>query len=93
MVIEAKIDDLDRFMEYARQAAKLVEQFGGHYIIRGAEPVSLEGEWPTQKKLVISKWHTQQDALAFWNSPEYAKLKKIRLGTARVRVTLFEGSK
>jgi len=95
MVIEAEISDTEplreQFKKYAAAAAKLVVEFGGEYIVRGAPPLSLEGEWPDQKKLVISKWASERQALAFWNSPEYAMVKKLRLGTANVRVTLFEG--
>jgi len=91
MVIEAKIEDKIRFTDYAVAAAELVVEFGGEYIVRATPPLSLEGDWSQETKLVISKWASKQQALAFWNSPEYAKIKKLRLGTAKVRVTLFEG--
>jgi len=91
MVIEAEISDADQFKKYALAAAALVAEYGGEYIVRGASHLSLEGEWPDKKKFVISKWAGERQALAFWNSPEYAKVKQLRLGTAKVRVTLFEG--
>jgi len=91
MVIEAEILDADQFKKYALAAAALVADFGGEYIVRATPPLSLEGEWPDKKKLVTSKWSTEQQALVFWNSSEYAKVKQLRLGTANVRVTLFEG--
>ena len=96
MVIEAEISDKAKFKNYAVAAADLVAEYGGEYIVRAKPPLSLEatafeGEWPEQKKLVISKWANEQQALVFWNSSEYAKVKKLRLGTAKVRVTLFEG--
>lgn len=91
MVIEAEISDPNKFMAYAKAAAALVEEYGGEYIVRATPPLSLEGNWSESTKLVISKWPNLREALAFWNSPEYAKIKKLRLGTAKVRVTLFEG--
>jgi len=95
MVIEAEISDTEplreQFKKYAAAAAKSVLEFGGEYIVRGAPPLSLEGDWPPETKLVISKWASERQALAFWNSPEYAKIRKLRLDTAKVRVTLFEG--
>jgi len=95
MVIEAEISTTEplreQFKKYAAAAAKLVVEFGGEYIVRGAPPHSLEGDWQLETKLVISKWVSKDEALAFWNSPEYAMVKKLRLGTANVRVTLFEG--
>jgi len=91
MVITAEVSDVEQFRKYAAAAAKLVAKFGGEYIVRATPPLSLEGEWAAQQKLVISKWTSERQALAFWNSPEYAKVKKLRLGTANVRVTVFEG--
>ena len=91
MVITAEISDAAKFKDYALAAAELVAKYGGEYIVRATPPHDLEGAWPQERKLVISKWASQQQALAFWNSPEYAKIKKLRLGTAKVRVTLFEG--
>jgi len=91
MVIEAEIEDKVRFKDYVVAAAELVAEFGGEYIVRAAPPLSLEGDWLQETILVISKWANKQQALAFWNSSGYAKIKKLRLGTAKVRVTLFEG--
>ena len=95
MVITAEISatepSREQFRKYAAAAADLVAEFGGEYIVRATPPHSLEGEWPAAEKLVISKWASERQALAFWNSSEYAKIKKLRLGTAQVRVTLFEG--
>ncbi len=91
MIIEAEIEDAAQFKKYALAAAELVAEFGGEYIVRAAPPIALEGDWPNERKLVISKWASQRQALAFWNSSKYAKIKELRLGTANVRVTLFEG--
>lgn len=91
MVITAEISDAEQFKKYALAVAGLVAEYGGEYIVRATPPLSLEGDWPAAEKLVISKWANKRQALAFWNSPQYAKIRKLRLGTANVRVTLFEG--
>ncbi len=91
MVITAEISDAEKFRKYAVAAADLVAQFGGEYIVRAPRPLSLEGHWSKAEKMVISRWTSQRQALAFWNSADYAKVKKMRLGTANVHVTLFEG--
>ena len=78
-------------MEYAKAAALLTKEFGGCYIVRGGVAQTLEGDWPEEEKMVVSRWPSRAAALAFWNSDQYAKLKTLRLGTAKVRVKLFEG--
>ncbi len=80
MLIIAELDDPKGFRDYAIAAASLIGQFGGEYIVRGAQgAVTLEGEWP-------------EAAQEFWNSPEYAEVKKLRLGKARVTVRLLDGA-
>lgn len=91
MVIIAEVTDGEQFMKYAKEAGKLVGEFGGLYVVRGKDSKVLEGIWPDEQKTVISQWPSIEAALAFWNSPQYARIKKLRLGTAKVRVKLFEG--
>jgi len=92
MIIIAELDDPMGFRDYAIAAAQLIEKFGGEYVVRGAqEAVTLEGEWPEEKKAVISKWPSIEAAKEFWNSPEYAEVKKLRIGKATVAVRLLEG--
>ena len=92
MLIIAELDDPKGFRDYAIAAAQLIGKFGGEYIIRGAlEVVTLEGEWPEEKKIVMSKWPSMAAAQEFWNSPEYAEVKKLRLGKARVTVRPLDG--
>jgi uncharacterized protein (DUF1330 family) len=91
MLIIAEISDRAQFMKYAKAAADLVEECGGRYLVRGQDAHQLEGDWPDAEKLVISRWPSMDAALAFWNSPQYAKIKQLRAGHADVRVQLFEG--
>jgi len=92
MIIVAELTDPKGFMEYGARAAELIEQFGGEYIVRGAkQSVLLEGDWPDEEKVVISRWPSVEAAQKFWNSPEYEEAKKLRAGKAIVKVRLVEG--
>lgn len=91
MVIIAVIDEPKGFRDYAVAAAELIGKFGGEYIIRGAQnSACLEGDWPEEEKVVVSKWPSMEAAQAFWNSPEYAEVKKLRAGNGWVKVRLLE---
>ncbi len=92
MIIIAELDDPKGFRDYAVAAANLIGKFGGEYMIRGAkQSVLLEGDWPDAEKVVVSKWPSMEAAQEFWNSEEYAEVKKLRIGKARVKVRLIEG--
>ena len=91
MVVVAKIADRDAFISgYGSAAGKLVEQFGGKYVLRGPGVELLEGEFGAGASIVISEWPDKAAAKAFWNSPEYAEAKKLRAGVADCQVLLIE---
>lgn len=91
MIVHATLTDRDRFISgYAPAAAKLVGQFGGHYVLRAAGGTVLEGDLDEGASVVISEWPDMPAALRFWNSPEYAQVKKLREGCADCRVLLIE---
>lgn len=91
LVITAQIHDRAKFVAgYGPAAAELTAQFGGEYLVRAPGLEILEGNHPGGS-LVISKWPDKATALAFWNSPEYAEVHKLREGIADCQVLLVEG--
>jgi uncharacterized protein (DUF1330 family) len=94
MIVTARIADREAFVSgYGAAAARLVESFGGRYVLRGPGAQLLEGTFGDGASMVISEWPSREAALAFWNSPEYAEAKKLREGVAEVQVLLIEAPK
>ncbi len=94
MVVAAQIADRDAFIAgYGAAAAALVARFGGQYVLRGAGALGLEGDFGDGASMVISEWPDKAAALAFWNSPEYAEVRKLRDGIAECQVLLIEAPK
>jgi uncharacterized protein (DUF1330 family) len=94
MIVVAKIADRDAFINgYGAAAGKLVEQFGGKYVMRGPGAELLEGDFGDGASMVISEWPDKAAAKAFWNSPEYAVAKKLRAEVADCQVLLIEAGK
>jgi uncharacterized protein (DUF1330 family) len=91
LIINAVIHDRDAFIAgYGAAAGRLVAAMGGRYRFRGPGAVALEGG-PDGASVVISEWPDRAAALAFWNSPEYAEVRKLRDGIADCNVLLVEG--
>lgn len=91
MIVTASIADRDRFVSgYGAAAARLVERYGGRYVLRGGGAIALEGGVADGASMVISEWPSKEAALAFWNSADYAEVRKLRDGLASVQVMLIE---
>lgn len=94
MVVTASIKDRDAFIAgYGAAAGALVEKMGGRYVLRGPGVELLEGDFGDGASMVISEWPDKAAAKAFWNSPEYQEVKKLREGCADCQVLLIEGAK
>ncbi|HQZ01274.1 MAG TPA: DUF1330 domain-containing protein [Thauera sp.] len=91
LIIEARISDPKKFLDYAAAASALVARMGGRYVVMRGEQQWLEG--PTDAaRTVVSEWPDRETALAFWNSEEYARIKPLRAGTGDFRVRLVDAA-
>lgn len=91
MIIACKIHDRERFINgYGQAVPKLVEQFGGEYLIVAPGAELLEGNLEGYASIAISKWPNKAAAKAFWHSSEYSDVKKLREGLADAEVLLVE---
>ncbi len=91
MVVHATIHDREKFMDgYAPAASALVKEFGGRYVMMAQGAQVLEGDMEPDASVVISEWPDKATALRFWNSSEYAEIKKLREGIADARVVVVE---
>lgn len=93
MIVIASIADRDAFINgYGKAAAALVARFGGRYILRAPGAEMLEGGFGDGASVVISEWPDKAAARAFWTSPEYAEVRRLREGLADCQVLLIEAA-
>ena len=91
MIVTAKISDREKFISgYGQAAAALVTKFGGRYVLMGPGAQLLEGGFGDGASMVISEWPDMESARRFWDSPEYAEVKKLRRDIAECQVLLIE---
>ena len=93
MIVRAVIQDREKFVNgYGIEAGKLVEKYGGKYLVRAPGAIALEGIDAENNSVVISEWPSKESAQSFWNSDEYKKIKKLREGIAECYVLLIESN-
>jgi uncharacterized protein (DUF1330 family) len=91
VIVDIEILDQGKFQKYRQMAASSIEQYGGHYVVRGGRIEPLEGDWRPER-LTIVEFESIDRAKAWYNSAEYAAAKQIRQEASRCRVLIVEGT-
>ena len=68
-----------------------VAAYGGKYLVRGVSGEVLEGLWQP-KRLVVLEFESMERAKAWYDSPEYADLKKIRQNASIGNLIFADGA-
>jgi uncharacterized protein (DUF1330 family) len=91
-VLSEIVEILDRSLmeKYRSLAQASIEQYGGHYSIRGGAIETLEGDWRPQA-IIIVEFPTMENAREWYQSSEYAEALAIRPQALNRRLFLIEG--
>ena len=90
VLFQAEVLDPDAYEAYKTKAEATVLAAGGRYIVRGGDVVTLEGDAPVGRTVVL-EFPTMQVALDWYRSDEYAVARRLREGVARARVFVVDG--
>ena len=85
-----EITDPDRYKEYMKKTPGAIEKYGGRFIVRGGDVVTLEGPGET-RRLVLIEFPSMEKAKEFYYSPEYQEAKKLRAGAASGQFLAIDG--
>lgn len=77
IVVRMKVTDPEQYKRYAARTPECVASFGGRFIARGGEAVTLEGP-EFRDRMVIIEFPSLERAQEFYNSPEYTEIKALR---------------
>jgi uncharacterized protein (DUF1330 family) len=90
LVVHVDVHDPDRYETYKAMAPASIRRYGGRYLTRGGAIEVIEGDW-TPKRLVLLEFPSMEQAKAFWDSPEYAEAKALRIAATTSEMVLLEG--
>lgn len=88
----ARIDvtDWDRYKEYVKATPAVIAKFGGRFIARAGETITLEGPAET-RRVVLLEFPTLEMAKRFYDSPEYKEVMRLRDGAADAQLVAIAG--
>jgi uncharacterized protein (DUF1330 family) len=90
LVLDLKIHDFNSFRAYIDNVPSFIKKHGGRYIVQGAEPAALEGDWRPER-MVILEFPARENATAFLGDPDFQGLLAIRHRTTTSNLVLVDG--
>ena len=72
-----------RYREYQARVQPVIEAHGGRFRASGMGLEVMEGA-RDGRRLIVFEFASMEAIRGFWNSPEYAELKALRAGAARI---------
>lgn len=91
LIANVDVKDPEKYQGYSAQTPGLIEKYGGRFLVRGGECDQLEGSQPLARVVVV-EFADMAAARAFYHSPEYQEVLKIRQAAAESQVFLVEGA-
>jgi uncharacterized protein (DUF1330 family) len=90
LIANLKVTDPEGFDRYRAGVPAVIAQYGGRYAVRGGTMDRLENAEGFDR-VVVLEFPSLDAARAFYHSPEYAPLLKLRIETTESQVVLVDG--
>jgi uncharacterized protein (DUF1330 family) len=91
ILAEIDVHDPARYEHYKALAPDAIARYGGRYLARGGETVTLEGDWQP-KRMVVLEFPSLEAACTFYDSPEYRAARDKRKGAADMKMIAVAGA-
>ena len=90
LIANLKVTDPEGFERYRAGVPAVIAQYGGRYVVRGGTMEKLENA-DGFHRIVVLEFPSLDAVRAFYFSPEYAPLLKLRIETTESQVVLVDG--
>ncbi|MBF0529780.1 MAG: DUF1330 domain-containing protein [Deltaproteobacteria bacterium] len=90
LIVQAKVTDWEKFSEYLKHVPGVIARYQGHYLARGGEIITLEGE-EEALRVVLIEFPSLAKAKEWYNSDEYLQIKMLRTGATSASLIAVEG--
>jgi uncharacterized protein (DUF1330 family) len=91
VISEVEVLDQESFEQYRSLAKASIEEHGGRYLVRAALPEAAEGDWPSQRRLVVVEFPDMDTARRWHSSEAYAKALAFRDRALSRRLVFVDG--
>jgi uncharacterized protein (DUF1330 family) len=85
----------EEWEKYRSIAAAAIARYGGEYLVRGASPEVIEGDWEPphadRQVIIVSEFPSMERLHEWYSSPEYAPALAIRQTAVKRRLLFVQG--
>ena len=90
VIAQINVTGPEQYRAYTEQVPATIAQYGGRSIARGGRFAVLEGP-ADMDRVVILEFPSLEQAQAWYNSPEYQRVKAPRTAASGARIVVVEG--
>lgn len=90
LIVDLEVLDPVAYEDYRRDVPAIIAAHGGRYLVRGGAARLLEGDRQPQRQVVL-EFPTMDHLQAFYDDPDYAPLKALRMRVARGTLVAVQG--
>ena len=90
VIAQIRVTDAETYPTYVAMVQKIIEKFGGEFLVRGGRSESHEGT-PHGDRHVVIRFPSFQAAKDWYHSPDYTEAKALRMSVSSSVQTIVEG--
>ena len=90
LIARVTVTDPEKYQNYTAVTPGLIAKYGGRFLVRGGETVTLEGPEATER-IVVVEFESLERAQAMYRSDEYQAAIKLRAGAATAQFIAVAG--
>lgn len=95
MISQVEVLDPEAWENYRVRAAPAIAQFGGRYLVRGAQAEVIEADWPVEEpppqSVIVAEFPTMEALKPWYASPKYAEAFAFRVAAVKRRMIFVAG--
>ena len=92
MIANLVVNDADEYRKYEQGFFPILKRFGGEFVTFDDNHETLEGTTPTEGRVIIFKFPSEEVAKQWYNDDEYQALSELRrAGTTLRSLTMVHG--
>ncbi len=90
VIVRVEVTDPAQYRRYTEKTPATIAKFGGRFLVRGGEAVTLEGPHES-RRIVILEFPSLEQAKAWYASDDYRNVKRLRVDAAQGELLVVNG--